>query len=178
MHIHCPVAAGSGFDRSRMYTIQIHPSWKLHVDWIPSGLAEQGSVPWVRGRGLSSTWIHKGQAGQSSKVHRLLFFCIAYWTQLHIWQFCQDSLHPTFSCRAHNIIAGISWMDPCYTMHNSCHNNCITGPSKSLEQPQVLSSTLHILPSLLLKRFPNVCDHPPFAQWFSHFILSVTGGPF
>jgi hypothetical protein len=44
IHVHCSVAAGS-----RMYTIQVHPSWKLQVDWIPSGLTERGRVPWVEG---------------------------------------------------------------------------------------------------------------------------------
>ncbi len=37
-HIHCSVVACSVLGHSRMYTIQVHPSWKLQVDWIPSSL--------------------------------------------------------------------------------------------------------------------------------------------
>jgi hypothetical protein len=32
-----------------MCTIQGHPSWRLQVDWICSGLAGEGWVPWVEG---------------------------------------------------------------------------------------------------------------------------------
>ncbi len=40
-------------------TIQVHPSWKLQVDWICSGLAGGGWVPWLKGsRSLLPTIPH------------------------------------------------------------------------------------------------------------------------
>jgi hypothetical protein len=47
-YVHCSLAAGSGLGRLRMFTIQVHPSWKLQVDRIPSGSGlteERGQVP-------------------------------------------------------------------------------------------------------------------------------------
>jgi hypothetical protein len=63
LHIHCPVAAGFRLGCSRMYTILVHPSWKLQVDWIYSGLAEGGGgCPWWSGTGFSSTRSSQGGA--------------------------------------------------------------------------------------------------------------------
>ncbi len=45
---------------SWMYTIEVDPSSKLQVDWICSGLAGGGWVPWVEGC-LYSTLFHMGR---------------------------------------------------------------------------------------------------------------------
>jgi hypothetical protein len=54
------------------YTIQIHPSWRLQVNGIPSGQAGRcgGWVPWVEG---DRPLLHMGQAGHSSTIHWLLW---------------------------------------------------------------------------------------------------------
>jgi hypothetical protein len=94
MNIHCLVATGSGLGRSRMYTIQVHPSWKLQVDWTPLAWLGGGRCPGWRGTGLCSTWFHMGQAGRAPQYTD--FFCIAHWTQLHIWRTGQGPLTPHF----------------------------------------------------------------------------------
>ncbi len=89
MHIH-----SSAVVCSQMNNIQVHPPWKLQVDWIPSGLTEGGGA--LGGGGQvsaphNSTWARQGRAPQYTNS-----FCMAHWTQLHTWQIGQDCLHPNF----------------------------------------------------------------------------------
>ncbi len=62
MYIHYPVDADPGLGCSQIpwvCTIQVHPSWRLQVDWICSGLAGGVWVPWVEGgRSLLQMILH------------------------------------------------------------------------------------------------------------------------
>ncbi len=52
MYVQYPVVSDPGLGCSRipwMWTIQVHPSWSLLVDWICSALAGGLYVPWVEG---------------------------------------------------------------------------------------------------------------------------------
>ncbi len=86
-----------------MCTIQVHPSWKLQVDWICSGLAGGGWVLWVEGTGLCSTWFHMGQAGQNSTAHQLPLHGTLS-TVAHLTD--QSGPITLFSCRAHYDVVG------------------------------------------------------------------------
>jgi hypothetical protein len=51
----------------------------------------------------------------------------------------------------HSKISDTSQISSCSTIHNSCHNICMTNPVKSLDQPQNFIIPLHINHLLLLK---------------------------
>ncbi len=101
IYIHYPVTADHGLGCSQnpwMCTIHIHPSSKLQIDWICSGLAGGGWVPWVEGAGLCFTWFHICQAGQRSTVHHPLH---GTWsTTAHLTDWSWHAIPPIPSGRA------------------------------------------------------------------------------
>ncbi len=97
MNIYYPVAADPRWGclgSPWMCTIHVHPSWRLQIDWVYSGLTGGGWVPWVEGGQVSASHDSTG-ARLGRDPQYTSFFCMAHWAQLHTWRISHNAVHPT-----------------------------------------------------------------------------------